>query len=125
VVFVDDRVGQQMSATMTIDRLAQPLSSYVDEVVREVAARVKSARVQERTDAHVGERQAVFIEQLLKPNTGTATVQRQAFINDGDQVMIISVTSDAEAGARVRTCLAELLSSLRKVPSLPPTEEPS
>jgi hypothetical protein len=114
IVFVDDRRGQEMSTTMTVDRKGLSLAGYVDEVMREVTTRVKNARLQERSDTMVGGRATIIIEQLIKPTTGEPTLQRQAFVDDGDDVVVVSVTSHPHAAERIRMGLNTLLQTLHK-----------
>jgi hypothetical protein len=101
--------------TLSIGRDAlggRPLAGYVDEALRELTSSLSGYRLERRENKTVAGRAAVLVDQSALSPEGKAIAQRQAFISDGDSVVVVTGTTH-EAQAEAQAAVDRVLQSLK------------
>ena len=113
LLFLDAQAEETpLSITLVRDALEAGLAAYVDEALREIAARTSAFHVVKRADEKVGGRPALVIEQTLKSDTGIAVSQIQAYVDDGEGVTIVTATAAAADAERARAAFRAVTASM-------------
>lgn len=117
----DGLVDQSMVVLVDEDRTAltvarEPregtLSRYVDDAVMELEGSMNGYRLVSRGERQIAGHPAVVLEQAAVSPEGRAVAQRQAYLEIGGDVVVVTATSPAEHADEGRGHFDRALSSL-------------
>ena len=110
IVLVD---GDRAALTVAREPEDGPLRGYVDAVVMELDASMSSYRLETREDRLVGGKSAVLLVQTALSPEGRPVRQRQAYIDMGGSVLVVTATSPTEASEHGKALFERVIATLK------------
>lgn len=116
LVLVDKKDGPVgHSVTLTIDDLqGQDLDGYVTEQVRELSATLQGYQLKKKEETKIGGAKAVVLDQTATSPEGQPVVQKQAYLQDGKQVLVVTATAGDAGKKACDASFDAVVSSLKK-----------
>jgi hypothetical protein len=119
IVLTDESKDGGVGLSLAVDVLPQPttaaLATYVDDVVREAGARLRSLRVATRETREVGGREALVLSQTASVEAGHQVAQVQAFVREGTAVTVVTVSCDADDAAHAHHVMDGVVGSIKRL----------
>lgn len=110
VVLVDE---ESLALTVAREPRGPSLSSYVDDAVTELIGSVGGFNLEKREERTVAGRPAIVLSQTAVTPEGQPVAQRQAYLEVGGDVVVVTATSPKGQAARASNVFDSLLSSLQ------------
>lgn len=116
LVLVDKKDGPVgHSVTLTIDDLAgQDLDAYVADQVRELTTTLSGYQLKKKEEKKIGGRKGLVLDQTATSPEGHPVVQRQAYLQDGKQVLVVTATGGEAAKKACDASFDAVVASLQK-----------
>ena len=116
LVLVDKKDGPVgHSVTLTIDELqGQELDGYVTEQVRELSTTLQGYQLKKKDEKKIAGLKGYVLEQTATSPEGQPVVQKQAYLQDGKQVLVVTATAGDAAKKACEASFDAVLSSLKK-----------
>jgi hypothetical protein len=119
----DGLVDQSMVVLVDEDSLALTIAreprgggalvSYVDDAVTELMGSVTGFALERREERTVGGHAAIVLQQTATTPEGQPVAQRQAYLEIGPDVVVVTATSPRDRAGRAVAVFDALLASLR------------
>lgn len=109
IVLVD---GERAALTVAREPLDGTLGAYVDAVVDELTTSMAGYHLDARGARTIAARAALVLEHRATPPGGQPVQQRQAYVEVGATVVIVTVTSPPHADEHGRALFERVLTSL-------------
>lgn len=110
VVLVDE---DSLALTVAREGRRTSLEAYVDEAIAELTGSVAGFALEDREARTVGKRPAVLLRQSAMTPEGQPVAQRQAYVEVGSDVVVVTATAPTAHAARASAAFDTLLSSLQ------------
>lgn len=117
LTFVHRRADQvDLNITLTRDKLAGPLAGYLADAVDTLKRSLAAYRLVDQRERVVAGKPARLLEHEAKGADGRALRQLQAYIVDGDDVVIATVTALDEERGRAAAAFDAFIASFEPLP---------
>lgn len=110
VVLVDD---ERAALTLAREPKDGPLKRYVDEAVTELDASMTAYKLISREERTVAGRPSVVLAQSAVSPEGRAVTQRQAYVEAGTDVVVLTITSPSEHAKHGEALFDRVLGTLK------------
>jgi hypothetical protein len=110
VVLVDE---DSLALTVAREARGGTLASYVNDALTELEGSVSGFQVEKREEKTVAGRPAILLQQTALTPEGQQVAQRQAYVEVGGDVVIVTATAPRARAARGNSVFEGMLTTLK------------